>query len=228
MADLKEIFEQAENGTLTYEQFLEAAKAQNAKFKDVSTGEYVSKQKYTDDLTAKTKEIETLNGTISTRDTDLADLQQKLAAAGTDAEKLQTLNNDLTALQTKYDKDVQKYQEQLKAQAYEFAVKSYAAEQDFSSAAARRDFVHEMLGAKLTMDGDKIIGAADFKESYAANNADAFKVAAPLVPEPTPEPPKPSFAGPTPGNGSGEVTMTLTELMKAKNDNPDLSIRFED
>jgi hypothetical protein len=43
--DIKTIFEKAENGTLTLEQFLAAAKEAKAKFVDLSEGEYVSKQK---------------------------------------------------------------------------------------------------------------------------------------------------------------------------------------
>ena len=87
--NIKELFEKAENGTLTYEQFEAAAKAGNAKFTDLSEGNYVSKQKYENDLAVKGKEIETLNGTIATRDTDLAGLKQKLEAAGTDSEKIE-------------------------------------------------------------------------------------------------------------------------------------------
>ena len=41
--NVKELFDKAENGTLTYEQFLSAAG--EAKFVDLSEGKYVSKQK---------------------------------------------------------------------------------------------------------------------------------------------------------------------------------------
>ena len=39
--ELKKVFEAAENGTLTYEQFEEAAKNAGAKFVDLSEGGYV-------------------------------------------------------------------------------------------------------------------------------------------------------------------------------------------
>lgn len=226
MADLKEIFESAENGTLTYEQFVEAAKAVGAKFKDVSSGEYVSKAKYEADLEAKAGEIKTLNDTITTRDTDLANLKSQLESAGTDATKLETLSNDMKKLQGKYDADVKKYQEQLQKQAYEFAVKEYANTLQFSSEAAKRDFTTQLTKAELKMEEGKLIGAADFKEMYSANNADAFKIETPATP-PAPEP-TPRFAGPAPGSQENPVQMTLTELMKAKNENPDLSIQFTD
>ena len=124
--ELKELFDKAENGTLTYEQFEAAAKEAKAKFVDLSEGKYVSTNKYNDDLAAKDKEIETLNGTITTRDTDLAGLKQQLADAGADATKLQELTDTLSGLQTKYDNDTKAYKDQLKKQAYEFAVKEFA------------------------------------------------------------------------------------------------------
>lgn len=225
MADLKEIFSKADDGAMTYEQFIAAAKEAGASFKDVTSGDYVSVKKYNDDLKAKTDEIETLNGTISTRDTDLAELKKQLEAAGTDATKLETLGKDFTKLQQKYDKDVKEYQDKLQKQAYNFAVKSYAATLDFSSEAARRDFTTQMLAANLKMEGDTLIGATDFKELYTSNNADAFKVEVPPSPEPTP---KPDFVGGAAGNPSEAPEMTLSELMQAKNNNPDLQIKFTD
>ena len=48
--NIKDIFENAENGTLTYEQFSDAVSKGGAKFVDLSEGNYVSKQKYEDEL----------------------------------------------------------------------------------------------------------------------------------------------------------------------------------
>ena len=172
--ELKKVFEAAENGALTYEQFEELAKQHNAKFVDLSGGEYVSAHKYNDDLAAKAKEIETLNGTITTRDTDLAELKKQLEAAGADAAKLQEVTEGLTALQTKYDGDIKSYKEQLKKQAYTFAAKEYASQQKFTSAAARREFERALIDKDLKMDKDKILGADDFLASYKADNSDSF------------------------------------------------------
>ena len=75
--NIKEIFDKAtsENKSLTYEEFEELAKSSKAKFTDLAEGNYVSKQKYDDDIATRDTQITTLNGTISTRDTDLANLQ---------------------------------------------------------------------------------------------------------------------------------------------------------
>lgn len=212
---IKSIFEKSENGTLTLEQFNELAK--DSKFADLSEGKYVSKQKYDDDLGAKTSEINTLTATINARDNDLSDLKQKLADAGTDAEKLNKLSGDLTTLQTQYESDINKYKAQLESQAYEFAVKEYANTKQFSSGAAKRDFIEQMIKSNLKMDDGKLMGADDFAKKYTTDNADAF------MPETPPD--KPTITA-----GTQQVTPpakpTLSELMKAKNDNPELQITF--
>ena len=220
---IEDVFNGSE--ALTFEQF--KAKLGDAKFVDLSEGGYVSKRKYEDDLAVKVKEIETLNVTISTRDTDLADLKKKLEEAGTDAEKLNTLTAQFTDLQGKYDAEVKNYKAQLSKQAYEFAAREYANKQNFTSEAARRDFIRELNDAGLKMDKNGILGADDFKKSYAEKNADAFTPETPATPT-APEPQKqaPQFVQSTPGNPSSQPKMTLSEMMRAKNENPNLSVNF--
>ena len=193
--DIKELFDKAEGGVLSYEQFTEAAKEAGAKFTDLNEGKYVSKKKYEDELAGKASEIETLNGTISTRDTDLADLQKKLTEAGADADKLASITAEFEALKGKYDEESKNYKAQLKKQKYEFAVKDFANSQKFSSNAAKRDFIQSMIAKDLKMENDSILGAMDFVQAYSQNNADAF-----LKEEPSePEQPKPQFITSTQG-----------------------------
>lgn len=208
--ELKKVFESAENGTLTYEQFEEVAKKAGAKFVDLSEGGYVSSHKYDDDLAAKAKEIETLNGTLSTRDTDLATLKKQLEEAGADATKLQEATASLAALQTKYDGDTKAYKEQLKKQAYEFAVKEFSNTQKFTSAAAKREFERSMIAKELKMDKDKILGAEDFVTAYKADNSDSFVTEPETPPEGTQggDDTTPHFVQPTQpqGDNGGDPT----------------------
>lgn len=219
---IKEIFDKAEDGTLTYEQFTELAK--DAKFADLATGEYVSKRKYEDELSGKDGQISTLNDTISNRDKDLkalkAQLEEAANADGADKEALEKLTADMASLQDKYNSDMKAYKKQLDEQSYEFAVKEYANGIEFSSAAAKRDFVNQMRNAGLKMEGGKILGADDYKEMYASENADAFTVHE----EPTPEPstPLPKFVDGT-GTPAGKK-LSLSELMRMKNENPDVDV----
>lgn len=202
--NIKELFDNAENGTLTWEQFEASAKSSGAKFADLSEGKYVSKSKYEDDIKGKDDSINQLNETISKRDADLNDLKTQLANAGTDADKLAKLQTDFDSLQGKYTSDMEAYQQKLASQQYEFAVKEFANGRKFTSNAAKRDFTSAMIGASLKFDNGKIMGADDFVKSYSEENADAF-VKEEAEPTPTPEPtqPKPHFAGPTSGSNSG-------------------------
>lgn len=199
--NVKEIFDKAENNTLTWEQFEAAAKEGNAKFADLNEGGYVSKRKYEDEIKSKDDAISKLNETISARDTDLTGLKEQLAAAGADADKIAEVTNSLTELQTKYDADVKSYKEQLKSQAYEFAVKEFASGKNFTSNAAKRDFIQSMIAENLNLGKNGLImGAEDFVKQYTDDNADAFVVDTPPDNNPEiPDKPKPQFVNQTAG-----------------------------
>ena len=210
---VKELFDKAENGVLTWEQF-QAAMGE-AKFVDLTEGNYVSKQKYDNELAQRDTRITDLSNTISTRDTDLATLQQKLKDAG-DLEALQQASKDLADLQKRYDKETKDYQAQLTKQAYEFAVKEFANSKNFSSKAAKRDFTQAMLAKNLQFEDGRIIGAEDFVQMYAKDNDDAF------VKQTDSKQPKPQFV-----QGTGDPTppkkLTLSDMMRMKNENPDVT-----
>lgn len=207
---IKELFDKAENGTLTWEQFQSAMG--ESKFVDLKDGNYVSKQKYDNELASLNSRISELNTTIESRDTDLATVQQKLKDAG-DIEALKSASQALSELQAKYDKETKDYEAKLSKQAYEFAVKDFANGKAFSSNAAKRDFIQSMLAKNLSLENGKIIGAEDFVEIYSKDNADAFVVKSE---------PKPEFVvGTQPKNDNRP---SLSELMRMKNANPDLKI----
>lgn len=219
--NIKELFDGAENGTLTFAQFEEAVKEKKANFKDLSEGTYVSKAKYDDDIKAKDDSIKQLNATISQRDTDLENLKTQLANAGTDADKLAKLQTDFDTLQGKYTADMQAYQKQLADQQYQFAVKEYANGKEFSSKAAKRDFIQSLTNEKLKMKDGVIVGADDFTTAYIKDNADAFvtkeEPATPAPSEPNAGGTKPQFVSSTPGPAVPKAP-SLTELMKAANE----------
>ena len=188
---IKELFGE---GSLSYDEFEKAMKEKGAKFVDLSEGNYVSKDKFDNEVASKDGQITQLNDTIKARDKDLKDLKSQLKEAGTDASKLTELETQLGNLQTQYKQDTENYKSQLSKQAYEFAVKDFANGKKFSSNAAKRDFVSSMIAKGLQMEGDKILGADDFVTAYSTENADAFIVEQPKSAEP--EPPKPTFTQP--------------------------------
>lgn len=198
---IKELFGE---GSLSYEEFEKAMKEKGAKFVDLSEGNYVSKDKFDNEVASKDGQITQLNDTIKSRDKDLKDLKAQLKEAGTDAGKLTELEKQFGDLQTQYKTDTENYKNQLNKQAYEFAVKDFANGKKFSSNAAKRDFINSMIAKGLQMEGDKILGADDFVTSYSTDNADAFVVEEPKSKEP--EQPKPTFAQPTSPNTNNKPT----------------------
>lgn len=207
--DIKTIFENAEGGVLNYDQFMALASQNNAKFTDLAEGNYVSKQKFDNEIATRDGQITTLNETLTTRDSDLSSLRTQLANAGTDADALATLQNNFSTLQTKYDKDTKAYQKQLRDQQYEFAVREYSNGMKFTSTAAKREFERAMIAKNLQMEDRKIIGADDFVGIYKKDNADSF-VAEP-APTPAPQsaqPNAPSFVQPT-GNPQPQANENL-------------------
>lgn len=175
MANLKQFFDEA-GGSLTYGELEAMIKESGSKFVDLTEGNYVAKNKYENELQSFKSQIEELNGTLGTRDTDLADLKAKLEAVGADSEKVTALTKDLEALQGKYTESTKAYEDRLKKQSYEFAVREFANQQSFSSNAAKRDFIQSMIKEDLKMKDGKIVGADDFVESYLQDNGDAFIV----------------------------------------------------
>ena len=209
---VKELFDKAENGTLTWEQFQTAAGT--AKFVDLTEGNYVSKQKFDDEISQRESHITELANKISARDTDLQQLQQKLTDAG-DLDALKQASADLANLQKQYDKETKQYKAQLTKQAYEFAVKEFANSKNFTSNAAKRDFIQSMLNKNLSVEDGKIIGAEDFVQMYAKDNDDAFVKKTES---------KPQFTQST--EPKKQKKLSLTEMMKLKNDNPEAILDF--
>ena len=82
---------------------------------------------------------------IAQRDTDLNDLKQKLADAGTDAETLKNLQSELDTLQTNYTNAQADYKKALDKQAYEFAIKEKTNSLQFTSASAKKAFLSDAL-----------------------------------------------------------------------------------
>ena len=67
-----------------------------------------------------------------------------------------------------------------------------------------------------------IMGADDYMKAYAKANADAF-----VQKEPAPKQNDPQFVAPASGNTKTGPKMSLSELMKAKNENPEFVVNFD-
>ena len=189
---LKELFG---DEALTFEQLSSKVTEKGLKLADLSTGNYVAKKKYEDEVNAKDTSISDLQEQLKTRDKDLKALQSQLSDGNKDNEtKIADLTQQVSKLQDDYKTATSDYEKRLATQAYNFAVKEYAGTKKFTSEAAKRDFINEMISAKLVMKDNTLVGATDFENTYRANNADAFVVETVEAPE---EDKKPVFIQPS-------------------------------
>lgn len=208
MEFLKELFN---NGTLSFEDFEKACKSKGFNLVDLSKGDYISKNKYNDDIQAKESTIGELKDTIKTREKDIKDIKKQLNDASTDSEKLGNLQTQLDDLQAKYTNDTKAFEDRLSKQAYEFAAKEFAGTQKFTSKAAKREFINALIAEGLKMEGDNILGANDFVKTYKAENEDSFVKEEKKTDS---QPPAPQFASSTgnkePDKKTGESQFNFT------------------
>ena len=134
-------------------------------------------------ISSLTQQVNDLQAQMTQRDTDMQSLQEQLTAAQTDAGKLGEAQTALTALQSKYAADQQKWTEKIAKQAYEFAIREQTGKLKFTSAAAQRDFVREATAKKLAFENGKLMGFDDFAEAYRAENPGALVEEKPAEPE---------------------------------------------
>lgn len=210
---------------LTYDQL--AAKVAEGKLNvvNIADGSYVSRNKFDDTVNGLKSQVTDLQGQIAQRDTDLAGLNEQLTAAQADAGQLAEAQKQLSALQSKYDKDSKAWEAKNAQQAYEYAVRSKAGELKFTSAAAKKDFIREAIAQGFKMDGDTLMGYTDFVAKYRENDPGAFVKETPAA-DPKPADPTPTIVLPGKSNPNPHK-MSLAEAMKAKNENPNMEINFE-
>ena len=201
-------------------------KTKHVRFADLSEGGYVSRSKYDDKVNGLTQQVTDLQSQITQRDTDLAGLNEQLTSAQADAGQLAEAQKQLSALQSKYDKDSKAWEAKNAQQAREYAIRNVANEQKFSSAAAKRDYIRELIAdSNVKMDGDALIGYTDFMAKYQTNNPDAFVQETPPA-DPAPTDPAPTIVLPGKSTPTPKK-MSLSEAMKMKNENPNMVINFD-
>lgn len=212
------------DGALTYDELLTAVKEAKMNVVDIADGSYVSKTKFDNKVNALSQQVTDLQEQVTQRDTDLAGLNEKLTAAQADASKLSDAQAELTGLQSKYETDKQEWEAKSARQAYEFMVRERANALKFTSAAAKRDFIGQANEKGFKVDGESLLGYDDFVTKYTADNPGALVEEKPAG-DPTPTPPTIVI----PNNGP-KVSQKkgLMEMMKAKNENPNMVVDFGD
>lgn len=198
-------------------------KMKQVRFADLSEGGYVSVGRYNGQVNALNQQLSGLQAQIAQRDTDITGLQEQLTAAQGDAVKLAEVQSQLLALQQSYTNAQQEWEANNARQRREFMVRERANDLQFTSAAAKRDFLSQANGKEFQVDGETLMGYEDFVTKYRDENPGAFVTEQPPAP---PEPAKPTIV--LPGNsGVQPHGKSLSEMMKAKNANPDMIVSFK-
>lgn len=218
---LKKLFD---DGQLTFEQFMEKTREAKMNLVNLADGGYVSEAKYNDKVNGLNQRVSQLNEQITQRDADMATLRTSLEAAQADASKLPGVQQSLSDLQVKYASDKTQYEADMAKQRYEFAVREKANGLKFSSAAARKAFVQEVISKDFKMDGETLLGYEDFVTKYKADDPGAFVQETPPA-EPSKATP-PTITLPGKHDKPSGATRSLAELMRMKNENPDMEISF--
>lgn len=201
MEFLKALFDA---GALTFEQFVAAVTAAGIKLVNLADGKYVDKEK----LEGKIDEVKVL--------------KEQLTDANKTIEGFKAL--DVDGIKKQADEWKEKYEKaEASAQrtAYEMQVKAIVEKETFTSISAKKAFLADLLGKNFQLEGENLLGYADFKKAYAEEDPTAFDTEDPSKPRPKGAPPV----------GKGEpVKMTkedfrklnYTEKLKLKEEHPEL------
>lgn len=171
---------------------------------------------------ALNQQVSELQTQATQRDTDLENLKAKLAEAQADAGKLTDAQAALEALQTKYTADQQAWAQKAQEQAYAFAVREKSNEIPFSCAAAKRDFERELLSRNLPLENGQLLGYDDVLKLYKEANPGA--ILDPKAADDTK--PAPRIVAPSGGNDPTKKK-SLSEIMREKNANPNMVVKFD-
>lgn len=198
---LKALFEA---GALDFEQFVAAVTAAGIKLVNLADGKYVDKEK------------------LETKIEEIKGLKEQLTEANTAIEGFKNL--DVDGIKKQADEWKEKYesaQKDAQRVAYEAQVKAIVEKETFTSISAKKAFLADLLGKNFQLEGENLLGYADFKKAYAEADPTAFDTEDPTKPRPKGAPPL----------GKGEpVKMTkedfrklnYTEKLKLKEDHPEL------
>lgn len=218
MEFLKALFGTTADGkpeALTYDQLAEKVTAGKLKVVNLADGGYVSKDKHTSE--------------IATRDAKISGLETQLSEANTAIQSYKDMDIDgikksATEWEQKYATDTKALQDQLDGMARSHAADMFMAGYKFSSKAAAAGIRAEFDAKKFELKDGAFVGAKEWMEGLT-KDADYQSAFAPAVPPADPK--KPKFSDPEPKKDPPPVRKSLSQMMAAKNADPNYTPIFE-
>lgn len=145
---------------------------------------------------------------IAKRDSDLAELQEKLKAGEGNESTLKDLQDKLSTLQSTYDTEKTQYQEKLRQQEYDFLVRESANSLKFSSNGAKKQFLQDVKEAKLAVKDGTLLGFSEYVDKYKELDAGAF-----LAEQPQEKPPMFTAGARQPADGKEPEPFVMPRIL---------------
>ena len=191
------------------------------------------------DLEASRKALEEARGKLSTAETEAKGLKEQLEQRDKDIEELRgkvsekdTISKELSDLQEKYKKDTDDLQAQIDSGKRSRASEKLFDGYEFSSDYAKKAIMAEFDEQKFKLDDKtgEYVGGKEWLDNLKTSSPTAFKVPA-ADPDPNTNPSNeggtdPKFSSGTNG-GKTPPKIGLTELMRRKNENPNMQVNFD-
>ena len=167
------------------------------------------------------KDIEKVKTKLTAAETARDDYKTQLETANTTIQGYKEMDIDgikksVTDWETKYNTDTKALQDKLDEQAYDFALKEYVNGYQFTSDLVKEAVVAQLKAQAFKLNDGKFLGADDFMKQLKEANPSAF------VDED--EKPQPKITIPGAGKPTPGQKLTMEQLMKLKNENPDMDI----
>ena len=163
------------------------------------------------------KDVEKVKTKLTAAETARDDYKEQLEAANTTIQGYKDMDIDGIKQSVKdWETKYKALQDKLDGQAYDFALKEFVNGYQFTSDLVKEAVIAQLKAKEFKLNDGKFLGADDFMKQLKEANPSAF-----VDEEQKPQPKIiiPGASKPTPGQ-----KLTMEQLMKLKNENPDMDI----
>lgn len=220
---LKGLFGKDEEGKevpMTFEELIGKIEANaDIKLVNLSEGGYVSKAKF------------------DAKETELNGVREQLATANGEIQSYRDMDIDgikksVSDWKEKYDAETAQLNAKLEAQERKHNEEMFLRNYDYTSKAAKNGIASMFVEQKFELRDGKFIGAEEYMKSLMEDDdyKEAFVRPKPQIEEKKnidDKTKKPQFASATKQNSVPPKKISLAELMKQKNENPNMAVSFD-